>query len=237
MALIPKDRLLQDYSRTWKLSPTHVTLIYLQPSTTYDSDLQCRLVEHRGFDPNQMTISSLQYAALSYTWGISGFNRTLYRLDGDNIMITENLDLALRKIRDSGNERILWVDAVCIDQHNLAERTFQVKTMNSVYYQADEVHAWLGEESESRDGEICFSLFEQNFNRIANQTAICHKQKEQGTSNTIQADLENILAQLDKAHLSNIFKKLFERKYFSRRWIIQEITFSRKLILHCGNST
>jgi hypothetical protein len=245
LALIIKDHLLEDYSGTWKLQPSHIKLVYLQPSKNYDSDLECRLVDHHGFDPNQFTIRGLHYAALSYTWGDPVFDRTLYQLDGDKIMITENLDAALRKVRDRCSEQILWVDAICIDQGDLAERTFQVKTMHSVYYQATQVHAWLGSESELNDGQICFALFERIFERLANHqkqfhpanrdTSTCHE--GQAAFDTCQADLKSVLTRFDRAHIDKMLQKFFERKYFSRRWIIQEITFSQNLILHCGSST
>jgi hypothetical protein len=245
LGLIAQDQILEDHIGKWKLQPTNIRLIYLQPSTTHESDLQCRLIQHGGFDFDKFTIRSLRYAALSYTWGDPIFNRVLYCLDGDNIGITENLDLALRKIRDLKSERVLWVDAVCIDQQNLAERTSQVKTMHSIYYQADEVHAWLGPESELNDGSICFSLLEAIFNQLVNHDkeyhsadrkgSICHG--GQSTFATIQNGFKPILAQFDIVHMSQVFEKFFERKYFSRRWIIQEITFAQNLTLHCGNST
>ncbi|EPE34688.1 hypothetical protein GLAREA_10382 [Glarea lozoyensis ATCC 20868] len=245
LALLAKDQALEDFSGTWKLQPTSIRLIHLQPSTTYESDLKGRLIQHDGFDANQFTIRSLQYAALSYTWGAPIFNRILHCLDGNKIEITENLDLALRKVRDLTSERVLWVDAVCINQKDLAERTFQVKTMHSIYYQADEVHAWLGPESELNDGNICFSLLEAIFDRLVNhdkehhsserKDSICHR--GQSTFTMIEDGFKPILSQFDKVHMSHVFEKFFERKYFSRRWIIQEITFAQNLTLHCGNST
>jgi|SRR6266498_3420146 len=62
--------------------------------------------------------------------------------------VTVNLYAALRQLRRSDSSRILWVDAPCIDQSNLDERSQQVYIMGDIYSHANEVLIWLGEEHE-----------------------------------------------------------------------------------------
>lgn len=45
----------------------------------------------------------------------------------------------------------LWVDAVCINQSNVSERTSQVRMMDKIYTEAECVVVWLGE-AEATDG-------------------------------------------------------------------------------------
>lgn len=86
----------------------------------------------------------LNYEALSYAWGDPILDRSI-NLGGEDFAITTNLHLALRHLRHADHERILWVDAVCIDQHNIKERSHQVSRMNDIYSQASNVIVWLGE--------------------------------------------------------------------------------------------
>jgi hypothetical protein len=83
------------------------------------------------------------YKALSYTWGGSGLTSRI-TLSGHPLAITNNLEEALRMIRRPAEDMVVWVDAVCINQADNAERTQQVQLMRQIYQSADEVIAWLG---------------------------------------------------------------------------------------------
>lgn len=58
--------------------------------------------------------------------------------------ITRKLWLALRRIRPETNIRLLWIDAICIDQDNVEERTGQIKLMSHIFRHASRVIVWLG---------------------------------------------------------------------------------------------
>jgi hypothetical protein len=66
-------------------------------------------------------------------------------LEVQSILITRNLHAALNDLRYKDRERILWADALCINQSDLVERTHQVSLMSSVYGRAALVIVWLGE--------------------------------------------------------------------------------------------
>jgi hypothetical protein len=59
--------------------------------------------------------------------------------------VTRSLDQALRRIRRKWHRRALWVDQVCINQDDLAERSTQVLLMGRIYSSAQKVLSWLGE--------------------------------------------------------------------------------------------
>ncbi|KAM0436147.1 hypothetical protein ACHAPT_003039 [Fusarium lateritium] len=46
---------------------------------------------------------------------------------------------------------VLWVDQVCIDQNNHAEKADQVLLMAEVYTKAEQVLVWLGPEADRSD--------------------------------------------------------------------------------------
>ncbi|OCK86532.1 HET-domain-containing protein, partial [Cenococcum geophilum 1.58] len=94
--------------------------------------------------------------ALSYVWGFSS-KAVPINLDGFKIPVTQNLEYALRYPRRQTQPRRIWVDAVCINQADLDERSKQVSRMKNIYQQAFNVVIWLGEENEPRVGEVFYT--------------------------------------------------------------------------------
>lgn len=84
------------------------------------------------------------YGALSYTWGTtSSSNRAI--VNGCPVPVQESLDLGLRRLRITNEPRTLWVDALCINQNDVRERSHQVQQMCRIYKSAKQVVIWLGE--------------------------------------------------------------------------------------------
>jgi hypothetical protein len=87
----------------------------------------------------------LKFEAVSYAWGRAAGHGTI-SCDGKPIRITTSLATALVKLRYPSEERIIWVDQVCINQKDLAERNQQIRHMNWIYRKASKVLVWLGED-------------------------------------------------------------------------------------------
>ena len=84
------------------------------------------------------------YEALSYAWGTTpSSNRAI--INGCPVPVRESLDLGLRRLRLADQPRMLWIDAVCINQKDEKERGHQVAMMRSVYSKADCVRIWINE--------------------------------------------------------------------------------------------
>jgi hypothetical protein len=101
--------------------------------------VHCELF-HASFEDLEDIIT---YEALSYTWGDLELSSTV-ELNGCLMGVTWNLWTALQHLRMTDRDRVLWVDALCIDQTNLAERGHQVAQMGDIYRRADRVIIWLG---------------------------------------------------------------------------------------------
>lgn len=85
------------------------------------------------------------YEALSYTWGVAAPKYSI-RLNGlHSLPLTPNLYAALKRLRTGNGKRTLWVDGICINQADIAEKTAQVGMMALIYSNAVCVNAWLGE--------------------------------------------------------------------------------------------
>lgn len=96
------------------------------------------------------------YNAVSYVWGSSDIRKEII-IDGHIVSVPYNTEEALRRLcRHKQNSRIhrifsspkdeivLWIDAVCINQAHVSERSWQVAMMGLVYSSAAEVLIWLG---------------------------------------------------------------------------------------------
>lgn len=110
----------------------------------HKSDIRCRL---RTIALNDGPVA--KYEALSYTWGSSseGRNITILTSTGPfTLPVTNNLFRALRGLRPRiGRPRVLWADAVCINQADDGEKSAQVGMMGEVYMLAQCVNVWVGE--------------------------------------------------------------------------------------------
>lgn len=84
-----------------------------------------------------------RYEALSYTWGKPNAVKVI-EINGSSVNVRENLWAALVSLRDAREARVLWIDAICINQSDIEERNRQVQLMAYIYSRAKEVIVWLG---------------------------------------------------------------------------------------------
>lgn len=125
------------------LKSTEIRLLRLQPSSGhgFTKSLSGSLMIIQLQDVDRSTLT--QFEALSYFWGRGAADRTLY-LDNTPFSIKPNLDNALRELSKGKVERLLWVDALCINQKDIHEQNEQVRMMGSIYRQARRVIIWIG---------------------------------------------------------------------------------------------
>lgn len=71
---------------------------------------------------------------------------TLKTSNQREVLVTQNLSRALPYLRLRYRPRVLWIDALCVNQSDLLERSSQVERMADIYQGASNVIVWLGEE-------------------------------------------------------------------------------------------
>jgi hypothetical protein len=129
------------YSYSSLSEATSIRLLRLLPHEDEAATIECQLFE---FSLHTSDRGSYLYDALSYVWGGSA-KPNMIRVNGHELMVTTNLHTALKHLRDRYFERVLWIDAICINQDSLLERGQQVKSMARIYGKANKVIVWLGE--------------------------------------------------------------------------------------------
>ena len=149
-------------------------------------------------------------------------------------MITENLAAALKGLRDRSQASLLWVDAVCIDQSNVIEKGVQVGMMGEIYKAGLRTLVWLGEENEDTNAAI------NTIRRIASSAA------EYGIDEVQHGDRKHIHYTQPEPAEQRALKKLvsttnfqqlasiYERPWFTRLWIIQEVALAQSARLFYG---
>lgn len=127
-------------------------LLVLLPGTG-DNEIQCQIDEYTFEQPilaSNNTPSVPTYTALSYTWGTSN-KEACIRINWKHFFVTDNLFSALKALRRTSTQVILWVDAICINQADVKEKQRQVLQMRRIYEHAATVIIWLGLGSDSSD--------------------------------------------------------------------------------------
>ena len=115
---------------------------------TKGTEVCCSLITRKLEAENELAVPS--YEALSYAWGDPKCTNNI-RIGEAKLGVATNLYVALQYLRSETKPRVLWIDAICINQTDLPERGQQVRIMDSIYRGAECVLAWLGERNESSD--------------------------------------------------------------------------------------
>jgi len=174
------------------------------------------------------------YEALSYVWGSSAnpVSILLGPSQEHTISVTQNLATALRYLRNADESRILWADAVCIDQDNLEERSYQVTLMSDIYRAACQVIAWLGPEE---DDSLCAIDVMHDIGSSIDVDWLNFTFKPKMETNNPPSSLLGKLQTYGFRHReAHAVSRLLHRQWFERLWIRQEIGLATQAIICCG---
>lgn len=206
----------------WRTScDPQLRILHLLPASKSKEAIVCRLTTtYAGDKPS--------YEALSYSWGDFQDRRQI-TLNGYNFPVTSNLYCALRHLRYADKERRLWVDAICLNQNNMREKSVMVQRMHLVYDQANRTLVWLGDEGS--DTGIAWNIF----SLVGREGALY-------SSPAIKNDLEKLLLPQQENIQKTIegweaLANFFGRDYWTRTWIVQEIVCSTNVQVVCGTRT
>jgi hypothetical protein len=157
--------------------------------------------------------SQVEFEAISYAWGTAAASEKLgvhRSRPPEHFAISPVVDTMLRYLRLPKKKRVVWIDALCINQNDFKEKEAQVNFMGEIYRQAKGIVVWLGPPINAHDDVLQFF---QNLVRYG------------------QEDSE------DSAERTATWDKLrifLGRSWFTRRWTIQEAVLAKQAVMLCG---
>ncbi|TVY68380.1 Heterokaryon incompatibility protein 6, OR allele [Fusarium oxysporum f. sp. cubense] len=154
-----------------------------------------------------------KYEALSYVWGSSVRNQHM-KCNDHEFMITNSLDLALRRLRSISDSRFLWIYQICIDQTSLEERSEQVSIMGDIYSGAAVVNTWLGP---ADAGEAATTT------TIISTLAEAKSLENRGDHFPENEYLQELGLPTRDSSAWGALNSMLNTPYFSRVWIMQEL--------------
>lgn len=184
--------------------------------------------------------STPRFACLSYCWGDPrGLKRTnepigtassnlVMSINSKEVSIKRNLFDALIHLWAITPTKLdpIWIDAVCINQEDLAERSQQVQLMRRIYSEAEEVLVWLGPATEREARAIPL---------IRTLAAVPPERSDQAQRRSNDDDPYEILGipPLAPDELA-VVRQFYEREWFRRTWVIQEAVLARHINFYLG---
>jgi hypothetical protein len=157
--------------------------------------------------------TQIKYEAISYAWGDQKSTSTLRvtaTTPSEFFKISPSVDTMLRYLRLPNQQRHLWIDALCINQDDLSEKDGQVRFMGDIYRQAQAIIIWVGPPTEAYQDVTRF--FEDMVKY----------------GNADSRHFEERAATWDK------LREFLSKKWFTRRWTIQEAVLARQATIVCG---
>ncbi|KAI2611828.1 heterokaryon incompatibility protein-domain-containing protein [Hypoxylon sp. NC1633] len=199
------------------IKPWQTRILRIDPASCLSDAVVCTLlvadvIVHEGMGVvEEEGPREIPYEALSYTWGPPVFSHPI-QINGVEFFVTENLNSALRHLRLTGSKRYLWVDALCINQFDIREKSIQVGRMFSIYTKACRVVAW----NPGWTKQTCSTLLMV----LANIS-------------TGQKHSDDCLARLKT--LGQFLMGTCKPPLFNRTWVRQEVFAARDLVMQLGD--
>lgn len=200
--------------------------------------VQCRLKVVK------LSENTTPYEPLSYCWG-EQTRQVSILVDDAPFDIGVNLYAALKRLRLESQVRTLWADAICINQHEelSEEKSSQILLMKCIFQGGQRTLVWLGE----HDGKTALAFQIIQFlseyveeNPSASVKEECWQELRRimlGKSPIPSHPFGQIWARWQRIKAVSALTSIFERSWFRRVWVIQELAVSKHVLLVCGIHT
>jgi hypothetical protein len=233
----------KNYKWTQLKSPTHIRLVKITASpktvgelgsnghprafevieaSCLDRELTCEIIE-------EDISTSLKYDAISYTW--LGFPQNIpLRVKGEQrLWINAPLYACLQRLMANSDNRLCWIDQICVDQTNMEEKNAQVLLMHKIYGKASKTYIWLGEEDlDSREALTTLD----NLNPVGQNIPLGEQLTK--AKLMLKGKLTDSKSETFRNRCS--IGKLLNRAWFERAWIYQEASVSPSVMIIIGSS-
>jgi hypothetical protein len=155
------------------------------------------------------------YDAISYHWGSAAFTEEIW-LDGLPLQVAPIVQDLLYHLGSYQHDRLLWIDAICINQGDNAEKDVQIGLMRDVYRRAASVIVWLdGVEDPWMARRMLAGIWHEY---VYGTTESCVEMVRTYSEPSAEAGWMQLM-------------NLFAHPWFCRVWIIQEIVLAKTAVV------
>lgn len=186
------------------LAPGQFRVIHLNPGT--NSKLVASLEVIDGLE-------RCNYEAVSYCWGSEELTQVIDMHDGTVLRVTDSAYNVLWHLRQSRSARKLWVDQICIDQTNHAEKSVQVKEMHKVYKHTERLIIWLGNGDD--ESNQAMDILDSVSNRLEREGLLDFTCVQDLTKVPLTADSSECIDMWPWVKVT----RLLSRPWFTRIWV------------------
>ena len=190
--------------------------------------------DHKGTDRWPVVRKNPPYEALSYVWGPSDDPISLSVREDDGLKtlhVRRNLFSALIHLRDPEQPNALWIDALCINQEDLAERSAQVLRIPDIYSFASRVIVWLGPAEKTTN--LALSSMEYIGMQVETTADHCVVRSPDHIEPNWFSPKVNISYEPVKW---TAIENLLDRSWFERFWVRQEVQLANEQsVIRCGS--
>lgn len=173
------------------------------------------------------------YETISYTWGDASLRGTI-KVHGYVVDVPHSAEVVLRQFRLLRGERCLWIDAVCINQEDLDERSHQVSLMSDIYSKTVLNLIWLGENDADTMKKAHESMNTVIREMMRDTNDYCDLTKH------LYATMGQLLYSKTAITSTGIdweaIRNYYSSPWFGRLWIVQEAALAAKSICYSGKS-
>jgi nucleoside phosphorylase len=176
--------------------------------------------------------SMIPYEALSYASGTKRITQHIIA-NGKKLLIASDLHYALYNLRKPAEDRILWVDAICIDGTNMMERGHHARHMGDIFKQAERALFWLGEPTDNAN-VLLDSLSELQQKAIDTRVKLPQlHEKWMELWKEINYEKNRLYSELSDTYFYG-YVYLIHSGWFKRIWALQELSNARTALFCCG---
>jgi hypothetical protein len=225
------------------LGPNQIRVLFLEQGISGDPLCGC-LIHAEIYQTNRKNVdntpdnppasASITYGAISYVWGREVSPYRIHMENGE-LEITEPLHAALHRLRYPDRPRILWADAICIDQDDTSEKSAQVARIASIFRATEKVIMWLGDDGQVEAGWACAvsAVFTEIMPR---DEEISLKSVQRGLKGMKQCRCGHDLVPVPDAAGMGLSKLscLRSSPWFSRLWTLQELQLAHEQAVAFG---
>ncbi|KAH8598663.1 heterokaryon incompatibility protein-domain-containing protein [Bisporella sp. PMI_857] len=193
----------------------------------------------------------VDYEALSYIWGVEDNPLEVlidlaskdseedvaeiqvlvstHPLRYATLLVGQNLEGSLRHLRSKNTKRVLWVDAICINQADIVERNTQVSRVGDIFKLAERVIVWVGPSTE--DSQLAM----QTLDYLGRQVVSTTDRRRAPAPDAVKKTWFESSVQLPFGDSTwKAISNLLQRSWFERLWVVQEAHLARGGLFLCG---